>query len=350
MGTTGPRPRHRRGRRPWVVGALVALAVAASIAATLVFQLGWPWDHGDGDRNHLYRAADGTWQHYQVHVPPQHGDGVALPVMMALHGCGMTGFGWNSMKATTQFNELADEEGFLVVYPSQRPFENLINCWDAADPRNQQRGEGEPALLAGIAGEVVDTYGADPSRVHVSGASSGAGAAVVLAATYPDVFATATSVAGAEYGANQVDPSAPDEVPARATARQAWAQMGDRAREVPMLVVQGGQDEVVRTFVGERLVEHWRAVNDLVDDGALNDSLGLSVTTEHRPATGEAQAHERTVYTTPDGSILLEYVFVPDLDHAWPGPDGEGTYTDARGPDAARLSWRFAQHHDLGRG
>jgi len=49
----------------------------------------------------------------------------------------------------------------------------------------------------------------------------------------PDVFATVTSVAGAEHSLNQVGHNGPDPVPTTYTARQAWAQMGDRARQVP---------------------------------------------------------------------------------------------------------------------
>ena len=76
---------------------------------------------------------------------------------------------------------------------------------------------------------MIEEYNADPAQVHVAGASSGAGVAVILATTYPDVFATATSVAGGEYGLNQVDPDDPDATPPEYTARQAWAQMGARA-------------------------------------------------------------------------------------------------------------------------
>ena len=104
---------------------------------------------------------------------------------------------------------------------------------------------GEPALLAGVARQVVERYRADPARVHVAGASSGAGTAIILAVTYLDVFATATSVAGGEYGLDQVDPDDPDSIPPLDTARQARAQMGEHARRVPLLVIQGERDEIV---------------------------------------------------------------------------------------------------------
>lgn len=340
---------HRSRRRwRWVATWVSALLVPAFVALLTVIHFGWPWASGEGDHDHVHRAADGTRQPYQVHLPPQYDGRVELPVVMAIHGCGMTGSGWNSMKGATQFDTLADREGFIVVYPTQRPFESLINCWNSADPRNQQRGAGEPALLAGVARDVVDTYDADPARVHVAGASSGAGTAVILAATYPDVFATATSVAGGEYGLNQVDPDDPDATPATATARQAWAQMADRERHVPLLVVQGGRDEVVPTIVGERLVEQWTHVHDLVDDGLLNGSLALTATTTPVPVAGDRYGYERTVHATAGGRTLIEYYLVPEMAHAWPGPDGAGLFTDPAGPDAAELAWHFAQRHDLG--
>lgn len=336
------RPRWSRIAR----GASVLL-LAAGFAVTWVFQFGLPWWGGDGDVDHLFRAADGTSLNYQVHLPPDYDGRAELPVMMAIHGCGMTGFGWNSMKHTTQFNPLADREGFIVVYPTQRPFESAINCWNSADPRNQQRGGGEPDLLAGIAREVVDTYSADADRVHVAGASSGAGAAVILGATYPDLFATVTSVAGGEYGLNRVDPDDPDATPPSETARQAWAQMADRERQVPMLVIQGEADDVVAPIVAERLVEHWTVVNDFVDDGLSNNSLDLTESTESVPAAGNLHPYEHTTWVTTNGRTLIEYYLVGSMEHAWSGPGGEGYFTDRDGPDAAELAWRFAQKHDL---
>jgi poly(hydroxyalkanoate) depolymerase family esterase len=341
-------PGRPRGSRRWLVPAVSVLLVPAFVTLLTAIHVGWPWSSGESDHDHVHRASDGTRQPYQVHLPPQYDGRTELPVVMAIHGCGMTGSGWNSMRGTTQFDTLADREGFIVVYPTQRPFESLINCWNSADPRNQQRGAGEPALLAGVVRDVVDTYGADPHRVHVAGASSGAGTAVILAATYPDLFATATSVAGGEYGLNQVDPDDPDATPPSATARQAWAQMGDRQRHVPLLVVQGGRDDVVPTIVGERLVEHWTHVHDLVDDGLPNGSLALTATTTSVPAAGDRHGYERTVHATAEGRTLVEYVLVPEMEHAWSGPDGDGLFSDRAGPDAAELVWRFAQRHDVG--
>ncbi|WP_205857489.1 alpha/beta hydrolase family esterase, partial [Phytoactinopolyspora endophytica] len=163
--------RCRRRRWPWIVSGVglvfvVAVGVGVGIA---VFQFGLPWWKEGGDRNHRYISDAGS-QRYQVHLPPQHDGTTQLPVIMAIHGCGMSGYGWNSMKSTTQFNGLADREGFIVVYPTQRMFCSAINCWNSADPREQHRYAGEPALLAGVALQVVEKYNADPDHVDVAGA------------------------------------------------------------------------------------------------------------------------------------------------------------------------------------
>jgi poly(hydroxyalkanoate) depolymerase family esterase len=333
-------------RRRWVrvASGIVLALVVAVVAGAAAFHRGLPWWTGEGDHNHEYEGEAGSLR-YQVHVPPHRDEGALLPVVMAIHGCGMSGFGLNSMRSTTQFNELADRVGFIVVYPTQRIFRSAINCWESADPRQQHRDSGEPALLAGVARQVVESYDGDPEQVHVVGASSGAGAAVILAATYPDVFATATSVAGGEYGLNQVDPNDPDSVPPEYTARQAWAQMGDRARQVPLLVIQGEEDEVVPPLVATRLAQHWAAVGDLVDDGLLNDSPDLAETTMTVPAEPGRHAYTHTVLTAPDGTSVVESYLVEEMGHVWPGPTGDGLFTDHAGPDASVIVWDFARRH-----
>ena len=337
----------RRRRWPGIVPGVVALLVLLVGLAAAVTHLGphWWWT-GEGDRNHVYESDVGSLR-YQVHVPPQHDGTTPLPMIVAIHGCGMSGYTWNSMKSTSQFNELADREGFIVVYPTQRMFRSQINCWNSADPRQQHRGTGEPALLAGMAREVVEKYHADRDQVHVVGASSGAGAAVILAATYPDVFATATSVAGGEYGLNQVDPDDLGATPTDYTARQAWSQMGDQARHVPLLVIQGDEDDVVPPLVATRLVEQWTAVSDLVDDELLNDSLDLVEETTTVPATPDRHAYTHTMITA-GGVTVVESYLVHGMGHSWPGPAGRGLFTDHAGPDSRAIAWDFARRHPRG--
>lgn len=324
-------------------GAALAVVVLLSVG----FQFGLPGASGKGDRLGVYSSDQGRVL-YQVHLPPNYREDLRPPVVMAVHGCGMTGFGWNSMKATTQFDRLADEAGFIVVYPTQAVFKNKLNCWNSNDSRHQHRGRGEPELLAGIARRVVADFNADPGRVHVAGASSGAGTAVILGATYPDLFATATSVAGGEYALDQVDPEDPGGVPPTYTAGQAHAQMGPRARRVPLLVFQGDRDEAVPPFVATRLVEHSAAVSDLVVDGRLDGDVDTIPDTVDRQNPPGRHPYVHSTYTAAgDHAPLIEYYLVSGMEHAWSGPAATGLFTDRAGPDMARVIWDFAAAHPM---
>ncbi|MEP1080169.1 hypothetical protein NDI52_32930 [Leptolyngbya sp. PL-A3] len=67
---------------------------------------------------------------------------------------------------------------------------------------------------------------------------------------------------GGEYGLNHVNPDDPGSIPDY-PARQAGSQMGDRARQMPLLVIQGEEDAVVPPLVATRLVAHWTVVSQV---------------------------------------------------------------------------------------
>ena len=96
-------------------------------------------------------------------------------------------------------NCLADEHGFIVVYPEQAVQANASKCWNWFKPQDQRRGAGEPALIADIVREVAREHCADPRRVYVAGLSAGAAMAVVLGETYPELFAGVGAHSGLPY-------------------------------------------------------------------------------------------------------------------------------------------------------
>ncbi|GAA0583155.1 hypothetical protein GCM10009534_16530 [Kribbella sandramycini] len=316
----------------------VALTIAAPVGASAA-PVAEPAAAGT-DHTKLYNGPEGTmW--YQVHVPPQQAAGRPLPVVVSVHGCTMSGYGLNNMRDLTNFNQVADEKGFIVVYPTQDVFRDVTGCWGGLKPEHQRRGQGEPALFAAVTKKVVADYNADAKRVHINGASSGAGSAVIMGVAYPDLYASVTSVAGAEYGANEINLNDLDDVRPIDTAKRAWGHMGRRARPVPTLVVQGDQDTTVRPFLADRLVTHWAAIDDLAIDDALDgdvDDVADSNVTVTTPGL-KTYTHRKYVPSS-GGAPLIEYVVVQGLAHKWPGP-GRGGLVDNEGPDLARIIWDF---------
>ena len=122
---------------------------------------------------------------YRLFVPSCYA-GRPLPLLIMLHGCKQTP---EDFAAGTAMNEAAEAAGLLVAYPAQTKAANRMNCWNWFQVKHRNRGEGEPAIIAGITREIMQRYAADARRVYVAGVFAGRSMAVVMGNTYPDLYA-----------------------------------------------------------------------------------------------------------------------------------------------------------------
>ncbi|MGB0651651.1 MAG: alpha/beta hydrolase family esterase [Thermoplasmatota archaeon] len=292
------------------------------------------WHHGEvtaGDRTMAYHL----WE------PGAPLSGQA-PLVVMLHGCTQDGL---EIAETTAWNDLADQEGFFVLYPDQDPAYNSDRCWNWFRPEHQQRGAGEPLLIATATQGAIEQWPIDPERIYIAGASSGGGMAPILAATYPELYAGLGVAMGVEYRA------ASDLATAAYAQRFGgpdpdlagrWAYEAAPAPEkMPTIVFHGGLDWVVAPVNGEQLVVQWAQTNDLVDDGVDNDSVDAAADAQRDGQVPGGHAYTVSCYHDAAGRPLLEHWGIPLMGHAWSGGPAGAPHTDPAGPDATRAMWDF---------
>ncbi|MBR1236418.1 PHB depolymerase family esterase [Bradyrhizobium sp. AUGA SZCCT0177] len=265
---------------------------------------------------------------YKLFVPSGY-QGQPIPLVVMLHGCTQSP---DDFAAGTRMNFIAEEQTCFVVYPAQRSDANQSKCWNWFRAGDQQRGGGEPSLIAGITRQVMRDYSVDPKRVYVAGLSAGGAAAAIMGATYSDLYAAVGIHSGLACGAATDMPSA------FAAMRQGGGSgrrgISGNGPSVPAVIFHGDRDTTVHPNNGGQVLEQ---------------AIGTTSTqkTVHRGQIPGGHEYTRTTHTDAGGREILEYWNIHGAAHAWSGGSPAGSYTDPRGPDATREILRFFLGHSL---
>ena len=264
---------------------------------------------------------------YKLFIPSRYRE-QPLPLIVMLHGCTQSP---DDFAAGTRMNLLAEEHNCFVAYPAQPSQANQAKCWNWFRKTDQQRGRGEPSLIAGITRQITDQYLVDRKRVYVGGLSAGAAAAAVMGATYNDLYAAIGIHSGLPCGVATDLPSALVAMRQGGSDREV---VSVDPSPVPTIVFHGDRDTTVHPNNGDQILEQ--------SMGALN--ARKKVVGGQVPG---GRAYTTTIVSDARGREVLEHWNVHGAGHAWSGGSPAGSYTDPRGPDATKEMLRFFLQHSL---
>lgn len=288
------------------------------------------WEHG---------RFDSAWgrRTFDLYVPAGLRGRGPVPLLVALHGCAQTA---RDFAAAARWDELADRHGFVLLLPEQTVTRNAQRCWRWFETDHQLRGRGEPAIIAGMVGQVAGGRSPviDRKRIYAAGLSAGAAMSVTLGAQYPDVFAAVAAhsgpVPGSATGPRQAlaGMQALTPLPAPVPGSAPWA---------PLMVLQGTADRTVSPRNAERLAEQWLAQ---ADGGAGLRRRDVDKRSVGRGSARTPRPHHVSRWYRGRRRVL-EVWEIAGLGHAWSGGANGGSFSDPRGPRASTAIWDFLAGH-----
>jgi polyhydroxybutyrate depolymerase len=299
--------------------AFTVLAAALAVSAS----------RGDSEKT---INVDGVEREYYVHIPREYDGFEPVPLVLALHGGGGEG---DKMDRLTGFNDVADEEGFIVVYP-----QGINGRWND--------GRYVPSLLpveppddVSFLGELVKQlsvdYDIDENRVYATGISNGAFMSYRLAVEYPDVFAAVAGVAA------QVSVSLKDKYPPERPIAVMMV-LGDRD---PLVPYEGGEINLFGIKRGEVL----SAKESVAMWTENNGCSETPVTTYYEDIDGgDSSVARRDEYGSDTGADVV-LITIEGGGHTWPGGwqyiSEKIVGKTNRDINASLVIWEFLEEHSL---
>lgn len=272
---------------------------------------------------------DGVARRYLLTVPEAHDGTTPLPIVFDFHGLLE---GADIHTRMSGYSALAEEEGFVVVFPNGTGTPLRWNLHlDGSNP--------DLDYFDAVLGELSSSLCLDESRVYATGMSMGAMFTSVLLCERADVLAAAAPVAGL------LDPGG-----------------CDPSRPVPILAFHGTEDPILQFNGGIDLsnIPIGGGAADATSPGATVPPADLdgpgfpanvAAWAERNGCDPDATDTDlsdevvQRVYDCPPGADV-EFDIVVGGGHAWPGSDFSRTIANIVGHttfdiDATRDGWAF---------
>jgi polyhydroxybutyrate depolymerase len=268
-------------------------------------------------------VSSGEKRTYLLYVPSTYNPDNLTPLVITLHG--FTDWPAHIMKVS-RWNDLAEEQGFLVVYPAGR---GLPRRWRASDQSGAKREiRKDVTFISDLIDQLQSEFTIDPDRIYANGLSNGGGMSFALACRLADRIAAIGSVAGAHV------------LP--------WAECNP-GRPVPVIAFHGDADRIVPYSGGpsSRFYNGFPPVSDWVatwagHNGCDRSPLNLQV----------SEDVSAILYTSCDQNAQVVLYTIRGGGHAWPGGMAMAEWIVGKTTqdiDATRTMWDFFRQHPMKR-
>ncbi len=253
----------------------------------------------------------GQQRTYYLHTPTHLTE--PMPLVVALHGSGMQG---KEMAEKTALSQLADRQGFVVVYP-----DGLKQKWNVSG----QAPEDNVAFVHALINHVQQIRSIDPQRIYVVGLSNGGILAQKLACEAPDQIAAIATVAA----------SLPLQFSSHCQTQKPVSLLMINGTADSVVPWQGGASPTVK--VGRNLsippipivVNFWQQHNACPTAPKVEQPSDLVEITDYQPCQAASE---------------VMFVALKGAGHVWTG----GGYGQSAYGDTTQRVWQFFQRHALG--
>ena len=276
--------------------------------------------------------SSGEERDYLLYVPRNYDPAKPAPLVISLHGA----MNWPGFQEEiTQWDRLADEAGFIVVYPAGTGTGPRI--WDMRGWRNPATMP-DVRFIADLIEKLQKTYSIDATRIYVNGLSNGGGMAFVLSCTLSHRIAAIGAVAAAEL------------------LPFSWCK---DTTAVPMMAIHGDADEIVPYNGGKVWIAPvpFPSVPQWAASWAKRNRCSATPV-ESKPAPDVTRTEYKDC--AEDASVVL--YTVQGGGHQWPGGRPVPAWLDlemrlfgtplgrrTESIDSAKELWAFFRDHPLRR-
>jgi polyhydroxybutyrate depolymerase len=302
--------RTRRSLKPFVL-VIVGLVTAAALAA-LVMLLVY------GETNGTL-VSSGETRHYLLYVPKSYNRAAPTPLVISLHAFGLTPV-WQ--KQISDWNRLADEFGFIVVYPAGTGVPKL---WRAKLDDGGKYDIGvDVAFISDLVDELQRKYTIDSKRIYVNGFSNGGGMAYALYCRLSYRIAAIGLVAGAIL------------LP--------WDKC-HATQPTPVIAFHGTKDPI--TFYRGGYSKLFKVTFPFIQDW-INEFSRRNMCAGPLSRSAISSEVTRLLYShcARDANVVL--YTIEGGGHTWPGDRPLHFFGHTtRDVDATRVTWEFFSRHSL---